>query len=295
MSSRRKGFAVAAVAVVAVAIPAITFSATRTAHGYVASAIAIPANSSEAMSLGRDINGDGHPDNALGQFFAALAVSGLDFRSATQDAVTNGDLLMLGSLRARSLVKDKKATWQALYAKPAHPPDFSGAGSFTVDPVAPRSSILRARIKKHHVTTAAGSIPVELDFGAGIATFWLREAEVSATCTRSRCSNGRITGVITHADLENVLLPQLAAQFTAIVARDCPGPGAVSCVSSSEGATLESLFDTNDDLQITTVELQQNSLLKAVLASDIATKRHHKPDALSAGFGFISVKAKISR
>jgi hypothetical protein len=293
MVTRRTGFVVAAVVAAAAVIPAVTFSATPTAHGYVASAIELPANGSEAKSLGRDINGDGHPDNALGQFFAALTISGLDFRGITQDAVTNGDLLMLGSLRARSLVKDRKASWQVLYAKPTHPPDFSGAGSFMVDPVALRSATLPARIKKHHVTTAAGSIPVALSFGAGIATFWLRNAEISATCTRTGCSAGRITGVLMHSDLTNVFLPQLAGQFTSILTRDCPTPS--SCANGTEGQTLETLFDTNQDAAISATELQQNSLIKAVLAPDIATKRHHKPDALSAGFGFTVVKASIKR
>lgn len=291
MTSRRKGLALAAVAVVAVAIPAVTFSATGTAHGYVASAIELPTSSSEAKSLGRDINGDGHPDNALGNFFAVLAISGLDLQSATQDAVKSGDLLMLGSIHTRSLVKDSKASWRVLYAKPSAPPNFSGAGSFRVDPVAPASSRLPARIKKHHVTTVAGSIPVELDFGAGIATFWLRNAEVSATCKLSHCSKGRITGVIMQTDVKNVLLPQLASQFTAILTRDCPT--AMTCADGSEGNTLEQLFDANKDDQISAAELQQNSLIKAVLVPDIATKKHHKPDAISAGFGFTSVKAKI--
>src|SRR6478736_6723966 len=276
-----KGLAVAGAAVAAIALPAVTFSATPPEHGYVSSTLVLPASTNEAKTLARDINGDGHPDNALGSLFVAFATNGLDLRTATQSDVTGGELLMLGSLRTVSFVKDNKATWQVLYGAATPSPNFSGAGSFRVDPTALRSARLAAQISKHHVTTVAGTIPVKIDFGGGITTFMLRSGKIFATCSVSACTKGRVTGVVTKGDVTNVLIPQLANQFSLILMRDCPGPAFTSCADGSTGKILEGLFDTNKDLVITTTELLQNPLLQALLAPDIDTNHDHKADALS--------------
>jgi hypothetical protein len=288
-----KAVAVVAAAGAAIAMPAVTLSARVADDGYVTSTLALPANSTQAKAFGRDIDRDGHPDNALGAFFAALAGNGLDLAGATQADVTEGNLLMLHSLRTPSFKKTKKATWQVFYAQQTQSPDFSGAGSFTVDTSAPHSARLATRIAKHHVRTATGAIPVQLDLGGGVFTLHLKDAQILATCARAGCSHGRITGVIGNSDITGALLPELATQFTAIVARDCPGSDSSSCADNSDGKTIESLFDTNNDLVITADELQQNGLVQAILAPDIDTNHDGNPDALSVGIGFGTVKARI--
>lgn len=290
--------ALATVVAGVVAMPAVTFSAAlraapRTEHGYVASKLGLPTNDLEAKTFGRDIDGDGHSDNAFGKLLAALASTGVDVTGATQSAVTDGDLLMLGSLRVRSFAKDTKATWQVLYAKAAASPDFSGAGSFPVDAGAPHSARLAARVRKHHVTTAAGTIPLEVDLGAGVVTLHLKDAEISATCGPAGCSKGRVTGVIMHAEVVSVVAPQLATMLTALIARDCPGPDPSSCAGGSTGATVQSIFDMNDDLVVTADELLQSALIQALLASDIDTNHDNVKDGISAGVGFEAVKARI--
>lgn len=278
----------------AVATAGATLSARTRAHGYVTSSILLPLTSQQAAAYGRDINRDGHADNALGQFFATLADQNLDFQAATDAAVQGGQLLMLHSLRTRSFSKAKKATWQVFYAKPTGSPNFSGTGVFHVDRSGPSSVRLRARVRKHHVKTAAGNIPVELDLG-GIVTLDLTDAEIFATCSSKACTNARITGVVTKSDVNNKLIPQLATDLTAIVARDCPGPDAASCVDGSAGKTIESLFDTNGDLTISSAELSQNSLIQVLLAPDIDLNHDGKPDGLSVGIGFETVRAKVVR
>lgn len=292
---------VAAVAAV-VALPGATLSARVATSGYVTSSLTLPRNPTEANALGRDIDHNGKVDNAFGQFVAALASSGgVDVAGATQSAVDAGKILMLHSVRTvttknrKTRKTTKRTTWQVLYAQQTESPDFSGAGVFTVDKNALRSLLLRAHVKNHHVQTAAGSIPIALDFGGGAFTLHLTAAQIDATCTASGCTNGRITGVITGPEIVASLLPEVADQFTAIVARDCPGPDSSSCASGSSGQTMESIFDLNHDLAITAAELQQNALIQSLFSPDIDTNHDSKKDALSVGVGFETVKAKIKR
>jgi len=285
----------------AIVLPTVALSAKSTEHGYVASAMVLPTTSTEARSLGRDVDHDGDSDNRLGQAFAALASQGLDLQGSLHTAVTDGDLLMLHSLRTPSLANTKHATWQVLYAEPTETPDFSGSGSFTVA-TAPRSLKIPAKIKDRRVTTAAGVIPVRLTAGAGIFTLKLKEAKIFATCSRSKCTAGRVNGVLTTQQVNTELIPKLAGQFTVVVARDCPGPDHTSCAGGSEGSQIESLFDTNDDLEISAEELQTSPLAQAVLAPDLdLEKANGKPghdgvaDAMSAGFGFEAVQGRFVR
>jgi hypothetical protein len=279
---------------VAVAALGATLSARVPAHGYVTSSLAMPTTPQQANAYGRDVDGDGHVDNALGQFLAALTTQDLDFQSETDTAIQSGQLLMLNSLRTRSWKKTKKATWQVFYAKPTDSPKFDGTDVFKVDGSGPISRRLRATIRKHSVKTKAGSIPVELDFGS-IVTLHLKSGEIFATCSSTGCTNGRITGVVTRQDVNTQLIPQLAVAFSAIVARDCPGPDVSSCVGGSTGKTLQQLFDANDDLVISTAELQENNLIQVLLSPDIDTNHDHHPDALSFGLGFETVPAKLVR
>lgn len=294
MRKRSSGLVLGLAVVAALAVPAVTLSARTAEYGYVTSTLAIPTTSQQAIAYGRDINGDGKVDNGLGQFFLALESQNLDLQSDTATAIQGGQLLMLHSLQTPSFTKTKKATWQVSFAKSTSSPDFSGGGVFTVDGTASSSTRLPATIRHHHVETSLGTIPVELDLGGGIITLWLQKAVIFATCSRSGCSHGRITGAVTEQDIATKFIPVLAAQFSAIVARDCPGPGPASCVDGSTGKTLQSLFDTNGDLVITSAELSQNALIQSLLAPDV-TLTHPRAKALSVGLGFKTVRAKLVR
>jgi hypothetical protein len=202
-------------------------------------------------------------------------------------------------------MKTKDASWQVLYAEPTEDPDFSGAGSFTVDGSAPHSPRLAATIKSHHVKTAAGTIPLRLSLlsGGGVNSLTLNKGKVFATCFASNCSDGRINGAVTAEQIDTEFIPDLADSIAPIVARDCPNSppgGPPQCQANSEGKTLEDLFDTNKDVVITTQEIRENELIKEFWDPDLdLEKANGKPghdgeaDALSFGIGFETVQAKL--
>jgi hypothetical protein len=271
-------------------MPVTALSRPVREHGYVTNPLVLPLTRSD---YARDIDHDGDVDNRFGQFIGALAGQNVDIQTATSAAVSGGDLLMLHSLRTPSLTNTRNATWQVLYAEPTPSPDFSGSGSFTAASK-PRSARLPAKIKDGHVKTAAGTIPVKLTAGAGLFTLKLKNAKVFATCSRPTCTNGRINGAIPASQLNSKLIPDLADQFTAIIARDCPGADSSSCAGGSEGSNLDAIFDGNDDLVITADELQSSGLAHSLLAPDIDLSNDGVPDALSFGFGFTAAGAHLA-
>ena len=302
---RRHGVLGAALAVLTVISGTATVTdtaeaATRTRHDYVANAVRLPTTNTEAAAYARNIDGESGPDNALGQFFATMSAQGLDLSGFQAEAVTSGQLVMLHSLRTASLKSTKTATWQVRYGVPTETPDFSGQGTFTVDPLAARSAKIPAKIKDHHVSTAAATLPVSLDLGAGSVTLSVVKGRIFATCNKSGCTNGRVNGAITKTEVDETFIPGLVAMLQPLVARDCPGPDASSCVDQSAGKTIVSLFDTDDDLVITDQELLDSPLVQTVLAPDVdlfdaegAPGHDGVADSLSLGIGFTAVRATL--
>lgn len=267
-------------------------------HSYVSDTILLPATNTEAATYGRNLDGVAGRDNALGTFFALLAAQGLDLVSLNSSSISSGELLMLHTLRADSFANTRNATWQVRYSDPVPDPDLTGSGTFTPSPAMPRSSRLPARIKDRHVKTSQGIVPAVLDLGAGPITLNVTKAVLSATCSRSACTGGRLNGAVTKAQVDTVLVPALVQLFQPIVDRDCPV--APTCTDGSMGKTLEDLFDADQDGTITTEELLGNSLVQAVLAPDLdlqnakgAPGHDGVADALSFGLGFSAVRATL--
>lgn len=262
-------------------------------HGYVTSSMQLPVTNTEVQTFARDLDGDGSRDNQLGSVYAALAQQGLDLTAAQDDAIASGEVVMLHSLRTPSLRNTRDASWQVVYGVPTPTPDLDGGGTFAVGQ--PRSPKLPATIKNRRVKTAAGQTPVLLDFGAGPFELGMRKAKVFATCRASACSDGRITGAVSAEELDAIFIPEMAEWIQPIINQDCPhGPD--SCMADSQGKTLQGLFDTDDDMTVTTDEIRNNDLIKSLLAPDLnLSKSIPGKDALSFGFGFTAVDATLQR
>lgn len=295
-----------ALAAVLAATTGVAGAATPPERGQVTNAVDIPVTNAQAAAAGRDLDGDRTRDNQLGAAFAALAQQGLDLGAAHDEAVAHGTMVMLHSLRTSSFANTRHATWQVLPGVPSPEPDYTGAGVFVVSTTDKRSARLEARIKNHVVRTVPGRIPIRLDLGLapseGALTLPLRKAVVTATCRRTGCTGGRIAGALMHEEITSVMVPHLATTFDLLVERDCPGPEASSCMADSEGKTIQQLFDSNDDLQITAEEVRDNVLISSLLAPDLDLVRSDgspgqdgEMDALSFGFTFATVPATLMR
>jgi hypothetical protein len=286
----------------ALAVPAGTQAAPLPEHGYVTNTYVLPVTTNQADRLGRDLDGDGTRDNALGRLFPVLAQQGLDLTTAQQAAVTAGSTVMLHSLRTTRLTTTKDATWQVFLGTPTESPDLTGSGTFPIGPATTRSKKLPATITDHKVKTATGVVPVQLDFGIGAFELTLTAARITATCTRTGCTGGHITGAVTRTQRDLVFLPRLADLVQAVIVRDCPGPDPSSCLPDAQGGQLQQQFDANDDMVVTADELAADPLVASVLAPDLDLERRDGSpghdgvkDSLSFGAGFTTVSATLDR
>ncbi len=268
-------------------------------RGFITDTVLIPSSSSQANELGRDMDGDGDRDNRIGQVLATFSGQDIDTTGAMNEAIVNGDIVLLHAVRTFSFANSSNATWQVWYGDPTPNPDLTGAGTFELPPGQPHSTRLAATIKDHKVKTVPGTIPLRLDMGSGPFLMSLKKAVVFAECTRTACTNGRIAGAVTRQQVDNVLLPVLADLIEAIIARDCPGPGPESCADGSTGGTLVGIFDTNDDLLISDDEVRDNDIIRSAFAPDLnltdATWEGGAKESVSLGIGFTTVKATLTR
>jgi hypothetical protein len=81
MNGRVMGIAAALAVSAAFVLPALAVSASTSEHGYVTSKMVLPATSTEARSLGRDIDRDGDRDNRLGSSSLSSRVRARTFRA----------------------------------------------------------------------------------------------------------------------------------------------------------------------------------------------------------------------
>ena len=269
-------------------------------HGYVVNSLTFPFSSEQARSLGRDLTGDGKPDNQLGMVLAQLSSQGLDLSAVIAETIESGDLLALHSLRTTSLANAKNATLRLFGGKAKANPDLNGGGTFGVDTSAP-SVKLAAKIKDRAVKAGPGKIPFAFPTlvpGEKPVVLTLKKGRVNATCRKARCEDGRITGAISMTQINAKFVPTLAKLFQSLVDQDCPTKD--TCEAGSNGQTVLNIFDADDDGQITATELRENNLIEALLAPDVdLVKANGKPgqdgvkDAMSFGVGFTSAWAKI--
>ncbi|HJQ04308.1 MAG TPA: hypothetical protein VJ872_02610 [Nocardioides sp.] len=267
-------------------------------HGFVTSSVTLPFDATQAKALGRDLTGDGKADNQLANVFAALVAQGLDLTQTWNGDIRSGRIVMLHSLRSRSLVTDRNATWQLWYGVPVTNPNLTGTGTFVAGPT--RSARIPAKLVRHHLSTAASTIPVRMDLGSGPFQMPMVVGRVFATCF-TRCTGGRINGAFRSTSINAVFIPRFAQVLQALVNRDCVGPPPGTCTDGSTGATVDQIFDTAPhDLVITTDEVRKSGLVQALLAPDVdlykadgSRGKDGKKDSISFGFGFSAVKARI--
>jgi hypothetical protein len=80
-------------------------------------------------------------------------------------------------------------------------------------------------------------------------------------------------GAVTKDDIDNEVIPAIAAQLTPLVMRDChmlSSPPTCGCDDGSTGKTLIGLFDAGTkDCAISVDEIKNNSLIVSLLAPDV--------------------------
>ena len=305
-------------------------SATGAITQYVVNKLLVPM---QRKDYSIDLNGDGHPDNQLGNIIGTLASNMLDTQGGIDKSINDGSVILLMSFQTASQTQSDNAGLTMYLGAKAPNPDFGGMGMFTVD-ASQKATTLFGRINggkflsNNPVTTThpvTVQIKLPLIAGADALTLNVNGAHIQFN-TGSGLMNGQIHGSIKKADIDNGIIPAVAMLLTKKVAADCkggggsdggaPAPDGGAGVCSSSAKQILSIFDTGNctnpdgtkavagDGKIDICEVSTNSIIMNVLAPDVQiydasgnyapNKANTTKDSLSLGLGFTAVGAKFT-
>ena len=275
---------------------------------WVVDAITIPTSASAANQVAFDLNGDGNPENQLGQFLAALqnaGGAGLAIQAAMNGGIGSGAIVQLISFQSddATLAKDAAtaANWYtgqttAGFTTGAHVINAGiAAGSFVGSLSAHDYS------SKNPATTStpvAITLPIKL-FAAGTTiNLPLNGVHVQWFFSGTTgIANGELQGSIRVQDVNNFFIPELAQALNSQVQSD---------TASATARTIEALFDVGGcagavagDGVINLCEVATSPLMQSLLAPDVhiydgagayKPAATGAPNALSVGVGFTAVR-----
>lgn len=274
-------------------------------HHYILDSLMWPTTSNQAQLDGFDLDGDGTIDNQLGNVMATMASDGFDVQTPQDQAIARGTELMLADLQADGLTTATGAGYTMYVGTNPSPAPCSSSsdtvcghhltGTATFDAAAtPRDPELVGSITGGHLTAGPGHLSMQLSVVTGTpVTLTLLAAHVKLTATSTAITTGVIGGAIPMTDFHDKIYPAMQTSFATTIAADCTGqnPPACGCTQNSTGATLIQLFDANNDCVVSEPEIENNSLIHSLFASDVTVEGQA---ALSVGFAVTGVGATFT-
>lgn len=292
-----------------------TMATTGESAKFVANSISVPQSKSD---FAFDLNGDGRADNQLGNIIQALTNSNLDTQSGVNDAVTDGNVLLLIDANADSLANSSCASSEVGAGKVMMNPDFTGNGTFTKD-TAVAGGVFKGKIANNVFTSnnpATTTNPISVTIllplvsGAEPVALHVQGARLTWTKMGDQLVKGQINGAVKSEDIQMTVIPNIAKLLSNLVAEDPDsssnkqilqlfdvGDGADGTCTGVDGVT-----GTGKDGKIAACEVADNALIKNVLAPDVQmfqggeykpNKANSEKDSLSLGLGFTAVKANF--
>jgi len=289
-------------------IPADAFIATGDHHQFVINTLDIPSSSAEANACGLNIDGDsqGRVDNALGQVISALAGStGADPQPVMDAALADGTALHLLDVQADSLADDPTVALRPFLgddsdANPSN--NFSGSEMFTISASSPTDDLVPGAIGSGALDLGPGTMSVRIVVVSGTQPIQVPiiGVHVTGNITDTNITSGILAGAVTQDTIDNILIPSVTLSLQAVVASDCGGTYPNCCTDASNGQTIVSLFDDNNDCMVSQSEVANNNLVNSLLAPDVdlldasgnyAPNSDGVNDSLSLGVCFTAVGA----
>jgi hypothetical protein len=286
----------------------------------VASRINLPKQRSD---FAVDLNGDGKADNQYGNIIGALASQNLNPQTTVDQEVASGKVLLLTDLRSNdpAFASDTCAGAVLTNALPQATPNFTGSGTFTVDPSVMAGNFagtIQATFSSIRPATATTPVTMEVYLPLFSLVQGTPSTKIKLTAVWFSLAldlkQGWVAGVIRKADLDTatansaVLLdqqvqanPTSSTNMQILQIFDTGGEPAPSCGQTC--VNPDGTCAVSGDGHISVCEVTTNSIVRNVLAPDLdmfdaAGNYHPNPantdkDSLSVGFGFQAVGANF--
>jgi hypothetical protein len=291
-----------------------------THYHYVANAVFVPSNNTQAREYGLDLNGDKTVDNQLGMVLSTLAGMGFKIQDTLDKAVAEGDIVLLLDFQTKDFSNTTAAGVQVFLgdsnnvmpaacnsgetynevSKTGCKHHLDGSGMFSVASNSPTNAALGGKIAGGTFTGGPGDLSLQIALGGtdAIQLDLIGARSKGSAITEASIGSGTsggivFAGAITKADIDGKVIPAIQLQLVPIIARDCtdlgnPGAGC-GCKADSTGKTVLGLFDSSPkDCAVSVDEIKNNSLIVSLLAPDVTIDG--KP-ALSLGVKATGVKA----
>lgn len=275
---------------------------------FVMDSVQVAESANEAARLALDLDGDQQPDNALGGLLAAIASqAGLPIAADQVKAVEGGRALTLVGLEDLVVgeggpVSVRIAPGSDLDGDAAD--NFSGSEPFALAPLEGADGMMPGTLGAGgRLRAGPGSVPVLLAFaGVPPAVISLVGVGGGIDCeaSASGLASGRLGAALTEEEVDQRLIPAMAAGIDEVMQRDCPD---ALCEDGSPGEQLAIFFDDNEDGRLTEEELLSNSLIASTIGNPdldlFDAGGVYNPgvdgvkDSLSLGVGFTAVSAVV--
>jgi hypothetical protein len=290
---------------------------------YVANTLTLPPSSRD---FAFDANGSG-PKNQLGNLIAGLSTM-LDPQSAVNTALTNGSLILLTdeiSSDATFQSDTGCASSTISIGKSMPMPDFTGAGTFTVDMAGAtfKGKITAGKFASNPTksTTMPVGLTIPLPLVQGAPAVMISVTGAQLTYTRDatgKVSGGVLNGVIKKTDVDTKVIPSVAVLLNNTIAAAATGTadqmktakslldffdngGAADPACGMACKNLDGSCAAKGDGKVGDCELSTSSVIMNFLRADVQmfdAAGNWKPnadnttkDALTLGLGFTAVKA----
>jgi hypothetical protein len=263
---------------------------------YVLNELTLPFTAAQARDFGFDLDGDGQPNNVLGELLSGVRSMFTDPQGVVDQVMNEGRIIQLFSLYAQGVAASPTAIlWTFLGEPRALTVGPQPGDSFTLDATAGQDLYLGGAIRGgggsfgDDAATATVVIPltsttmvtltlhrarVELDLGAGGETL----------------ESGRLGGAVLLSDVQQQIVPLLDGEMVkSCTARTTGGdPPNCGCAADSGAETIRTVFDRDGDCVISAAEVQENTLAQSLLTPDVTLPAG---PGVSVGLGFTAVRA----
>lgn len=242
-------------------------------HHFIQNTLKLPKNDAEETQFGLDLDGDGDVDNALGNVMSILTAQGGDIQGQVDEAIASGDIVLLHSIRTDddTFTNDSTVKWQVYLGEVSSPPTFSGTDMATVAADSPNNAFVTGPMIGGMFNGGPNVVTVQLSLveGGMPITLNLVGARIKGKLSPTGCSEANLGGAITEEDLDGQVLPAIADMMTDELKDPANMCTATGCTGSSAADFIQKTFDTDDNLEISFMELKNNSLIKTFLKPDV--------------------------